>query len=1001
MAIEQNNLDEACGNANKALVQNPNCLKALCVLGQVALKQNNLDEALVNANKALTQKPNCPEAYCILSQVALAQEKLEEAFDYANKALAQKPNCLEALCVLSQAALKQNNLDEALVNANKTLAQKPNCLEALCVLGQVALEQNNLNEAFANAKKALAQKPNCPEALCVLGQVALEQNNLNEAFANAKKALAQKPNCPEALCVLGQVALEQNNLNEAFANAKKALAQKPNCPEALCVLHQASLKGAKDAKNQGNYQKELKYLKEAYKNIKKIEQFKRDDPKLLCKKAEVLLALAQNAQESVNVQLLIELKDDFKNIEPKLNQQHPGILYSQALVLIKLAEYEKESFNYDAELDLLKKADKAFISGAKLVPDDDMVPSPHILVLFSMAENANKRNSPEEALKSWERIGEIIKDTLQLKQSYAGILTHQASALFKRAECQEKCDDRAQTIWQETKNTAKAALAEERDVPYLYYILSRAALELGELTEELDHFEEALGPHDINNIKPFIYSNIGLTYKKFAERQEEQLVFWEKADEAFDKVLQLLKKSLKSFKEISLYIDTCDHKCTNLIEWAKYEEEIGDKTKKEARWLEIYKVSREALKLSDENNLRLLGIASEASLKLAENAITFDELHNAQSFLVEAFRFEKALNLNNDFNRLIRIGKGWVKVGNTKKVLEVFHEKLKLNTNDAELYYNIGLDCTKLADEAKKSNNREETLTFLETALESINKSLAINPSADAYIINKAQTCKKLAEQEEQPTQEKELNKEKELHYWLAARDAFCKMLISSTHPEFNGYYYWLDTLTAQITMQMTEKMIQQNNAKKIQHCMDQLNEFTRQFKLNAQGNKINEDTRQYWKTAQSLKKLAEEKGQKNNEQEIKYWNNALKAFTTVLHYTQNVLEKNNNNIENERANIYSKLVKQYNTYPGDTQGFSAPLPLNYDLNYDLELPQPSEDAIEKYKKNTEAKCWVLLNKVEKSEIFVHKTVIIPHQDPLADDSDDDVACIGIPPAHY
>ena len=129
--VEQGELEEALGFAEKALAIDKNSIPALVARGEIYLKDGKAEEAAVDFNAAIRQDKNSYAANLGIAKVQIARELFGSAYEYARVALQLAQGDRQNAAALYYRALALIGLDEeraALRDLESLLALPPEAL---------------------------------------------------------------------------------------------------------------------------------------------------------------------------------------------------------------------------------------------------------------------------------------------------------------------------------------------------------------------------------------------------------------------------------------------------------------------------------------------------------------------------------------------------------------------------------------------------------------------------------------------------------------------------------------------------------------------------------------------------------------------------------------------------------------------------------------------------------------------------------------------------------
>jgi FkbM family methyltransferase len=200
--------------------------------GNLLRNQNRLDEALMNYERAVALKPDFAEAIINCGNALLVLRRPEEALATFDRALQIRPDYVQALNNRGTVLLTLKRPLDALAAYDRALAIRPDYADALSNRGNALLELDKPNEALTSYDRALALLPNQPHALCNRGKALRELGRPEAALECYDQVLALKPESANANVDRGVALQDLKRLNEAVASFDRALQLKPNYAEA-------------------------------------------------------------------------------------------------------------------------------------------------------------------------------------------------------------------------------------------------------------------------------------------------------------------------------------------------------------------------------------------------------------------------------------------------------------------------------------------------------------------------------------------------------------------------------------------------------------------------------------------------------------------------------------------------------------------------------------------------------------------------------------------------
>lgn len=171
--------EDAAEILSACLVQDPNCLDALLLLGNLRHRQVFLDEAEILFRRLVALKPKYAAANNYLGAVLLALGRLDEAEPCVRKAYALDPDDPEVLTNLGLVLDNRGRSDEAQSLHERATQLKPTMPEAWNNLGISQQNCGRVEQALQSYAQAVAVKPsfygaktNSAHALLALGRLA-------------------------------------------------------------------------------------------------------------------------------------------------------------------------------------------------------------------------------------------------------------------------------------------------------------------------------------------------------------------------------------------------------------------------------------------------------------------------------------------------------------------------------------------------------------------------------------------------------------------------------------------------------------------------------------------------------------------------------------------------------------------------------------------------------------------------------------------------------------
>ncbi|WP_019502011.1 tetratricopeptide repeat protein [Pseudanabaena sp. PCC 6802] len=237
---------EALSQYEKAIVLQPDAVRANWMLGCIAEEQGWIEIALQYYRKAMTLDPAffTPQSHVSVGKLLQERNFYTEAANFFNTALRLQPDYADAYHAMGNLLLAQGDVEAAsqlydraeMVEIDLITAKQYNDLGVACI------NQNKLDLAIAHFQKAIQIKPDYADAHCNLGNTFLQQHNLRDAIICYQEALNIDPNFEEVYYNLGTSLAELNRLDEAIAFLHAAITVNPNFADAHYNLASALVK---------------------------------------------------------------------------------------------------------------------------------------------------------------------------------------------------------------------------------------------------------------------------------------------------------------------------------------------------------------------------------------------------------------------------------------------------------------------------------------------------------------------------------------------------------------------------------------------------------------------------------------------------------------------------------------------------------------------------------------------------------------------------------------
>lgn len=186
-------LDKAEGLYQVVLVNEPNQVMALHMLGTLFMQQGHLEKGIALLEKSIALNPVQPSGLTNVANALNLLGKHTEALKLCDQALGYAASYLEAWNIRGNALNGLGRLDEAIESYNKAIAINPDFVEAHYNLGNTYKALKRYPEALVSYTSTIQLMPNLPEAHNNLGITYQDINLCREAIVSYDRAIELRP----------------------------------------------------------------------------------------------------------------------------------------------------------------------------------------------------------------------------------------------------------------------------------------------------------------------------------------------------------------------------------------------------------------------------------------------------------------------------------------------------------------------------------------------------------------------------------------------------------------------------------------------------------------------------------------------------------------------------------------------------------------------------------------------------------------------------------------
>ncbi len=308
-------------------------LKEIFVEAFTFYKKKDFKNAENTCYKILSIDPGHFDSISLLATISAINNNFDKAKQLLLKAITIQPKNVSAINNLGTACKELGDQKEAINHYKKVLQLNPNHTNAHYNLGLIYYELKELEKAKSYFEKTIEIQNNYALPFFSLGNVYVDLKDFNNAISCYQKAIELNPNLLGAHNNLGLVFRIVNDFQNSISCFEKVIKIKP---DHVGAQH-----------NLGSSYRELGQFDKAIKSYELAIKYEPDN-------ATHYYYLSQLKNSILDS----NLQNKIKKIIEKSNFKNTNIAFGNFL----LSFYEKESKNFEKELDYLKKAHKGYIN---------------------------------------------------------------------------------------------------------------------------------------------------------------------------------------------------------------------------------------------------------------------------------------------------------------------------------------------------------------------------------------------------------------------------------------------------------------------------------------------------------------------------------------------------------------------------------------------------------------------------------------------------------------
>jgi predicted O-linked N-acetylglucosamine transferase (SPINDLY family) len=227
---------EAEAICRQILAQQPNCVDALYLLGEVAREHGQLETASALIQRAISLRANDAKLYNALALVLDGQKQWAAAADACRTALSLNPQFAEAHNNLGNFLRLLGDIDGSVAAFHNALKLQPESASTYNNLAIALKTQGRSEEAIAALRNAATLQPDFFGAHFNLGIMLAQNGDRDAAVTALQSAIRLRPDFPQALRVLGELLTGLGRLPEGISTLHRLTQLCPSDAAAFNAL---------------------------------------------------------------------------------------------------------------------------------------------------------------------------------------------------------------------------------------------------------------------------------------------------------------------------------------------------------------------------------------------------------------------------------------------------------------------------------------------------------------------------------------------------------------------------------------------------------------------------------------------------------------------------------------------------------------------------------------------------------------------------------------------
>jgi protein O-GlcNAc transferase len=229
LAIQTCQFDSAVELIQRVIRLKPDFADAHSNLGSALRRLGRIDEAIASCRQAIQVKPDFGEAYNNLGNALMDKKHTDEAVDAFKQCIRLKPDFADAHNNLGKALADAGQWDLVISSYREAIRLNLSFAEAHNNLGDALNHEGKIEEAVFSYQQAIHHRADFALAHFNLGNALKDMRKFEGSIVAYRQAIRFKPDFIEAYNNLGNVLMNRGRLDEAVVTFQQAIRLQPDC----------------------------------------------------------------------------------------------------------------------------------------------------------------------------------------------------------------------------------------------------------------------------------------------------------------------------------------------------------------------------------------------------------------------------------------------------------------------------------------------------------------------------------------------------------------------------------------------------------------------------------------------------------------------------------------------------------------------------------------------------------------------------------------------------